>query len=210
MSSGIRAVCGVSALVLGLAACSDFTSSGDPLTDAEAAELAAVFAEEGFAGFEGVASPAQSPGANDEADARVTLTINDSGPCDGGGTATIAGTVTADIDEQAGTGTLEFEYTLTPTNCVFTTEGDKVFTISGDPNLKASGNMDLTETSLEGQFNYEGKFSWTEGSRAGACGVNIQVNYDFTFGGTTLNGSASVTGEVCGVTVNRTITIQDV
>lgn len=208
--SGVRAVCGVSVMVLGLAACSDFTSSGDPLTDAEAAELAAVFAEEGFAGFEGVPSPGQSPAANDEAAARITITISETGSCEGSGTVAISGTLIADVNDQAGTGTLEYSYTITPANCRVTTESDKVFTISGDPNLKASGNMDLTETSLEGQVNYEGKFTWTEGTRAGACGVNLQANYAFTFGGTTINGSASVTGEVCGATVNRTITIQDV
>lgn len=206
----IRAVSALCALILGLAACSDFTSSGDPLTDAEAGELAAVLAEEGFAGFGGAPSPAMAPRANDEAAARITITINDTGSCEGSGTVALAGTLTADINEQAGTGTIEYSYTIVPNNCRVTTESNKVFTLNGDPNIEGAGVLNFGQNSYDGSLTYKGKFRWEEGTRSGACGVNLTVTYDFTVGGTTVNGSASVTGEVCGVSVNRTVTIQDV
>jgi len=50
--SRMRSLSGLAAaLALGLAGCGDFTSSGDPLSESEAAALAEALAEGGFAGF---------------------------------------------------------------------------------------------------------------------------------------------------------------
>ncbi|MBI2071872.1 MAG: hypothetical protein HYT81_02340 [Gemmatimonadetes bacterium] len=198
------------ALALGLAACGgDFTSSGDSLTESEAAELAEELAEGGFVGFGGqAAAPMGAPG---EAAARVTIILSDTYPCDeGGGTGTVAvaGSMTADINETTGTGTFEFNYTIAPHGCQVTTSGGKVFTLDGDPNLGVAGNFTWSQTSAEGTLTYDGRFKWeASDGRAGACGVDLTANYDFNFSSTGSSGSATVSGTVCGVTVNRTVSV---
>lgn len=192
-----------------LAACgSDFTSSGDPLTEAEAGELAEVLVEQGFVGFAG-SGPQQAPGA-EAAAVPFTFTINESGSCDGGGTVSISGSASGNIDENNGTGNLSYDYTVTPNGCQVTTESQRVFTITGDPNIKVSGDLELTETLFDFTFGYDGKFQWTEGTRSGACGVDVTATIEMTFSGTTgelISVTASMQGTVCGYTVNRSLTV---
>ena len=207
--SRMRSLSGLAAaLALGLAACGDFTSSGDPLSESEAAALAEALAEGGFAGFG--AQGAAPMGAPSEAAARVTVTLNDTAPCDdAGGTVAVAGSMTVDINQTTNVGTFEFNYTIAPHGCQVTTEGGKVFTLDGDPNLTVTGNFDWSETSADGSLTYDGKFKWeASDGRAGACGVNLTATYDFNFGTTGSSGSATLNGTVCGVTVNRTVSVE--
>jgi hypothetical protein len=208
----IRGLFALCAVVLGLAACGEFTASGDPLTEAEVGELAAAIANEGFVGFGDVTgAPAAAPGATSEPALRIMITLNESVPCDGGGTATVVGTMTADINEQTQTGTFEFDYTLTPHGCHVETESDDVYTLTGDPNLQAQGEFNWSPTGFDGSLNYEGKFKWETGDRAGACAFTLtarfQVSMDPETGVTT--GTVTITGEICGVTVNRTVQFED-
>lgn len=207
-----RAVSGLCVLVLGLAACGDAASSGDPLTAAEAAELAAVFAEDGFAGFDAAASPGmQAPGSDNAAAVRITQSISGTESCEGSGTVAFSGTVTVDVDDQTGNGTIEFDYTIAPANCRVVTESNNTFTISGDPNIQGAGQFNITDTGFNGSLTYEGGFRWEAADgRAGACAINLESNYNFTTSGTTVNGSATISGTVCGHSVSRSITIQDV
>jgi len=206
--SGMRSWSGLAAaLALGLAACGDFTSSGDPLSESEAADLAAEIVEGGFVGFG--AQGAAPQGAPGEAAARVTITLNDTAPCDGGGTVAVAGTMTADVNQTTGAGTFEFNYSVAPSACQVTTSGGKTFTLTGDPNIQVQGNFNWSETSADGSLTYDGKFKWTSSDgRSGACGVNLEATYDFNFGTTGSSGTATLSGSVCGVTVNRTISVE--
>jgi hypothetical protein len=43
-------------------------------------------------------------------------------------------------------------------------------------------------------------------SRSGACGVNLEARFDLSL--TTVNRSVSVTGSVCGVSVDRSVTLE--
>ena len=195
---------------LALSACSEFSSTGDPLSEVEASDLAGALVGQGFPGFGGVgeAAPhAAAPSGSSAAPAeKLTITINDSGPCQGGGSVALAGTLTADVNQQAQTGSLEYKYTVSPNACVITTQGGKTFTLTGDPNLSGEGKLDLTAASFKGTLKYEGKFNWTGDSREGVCGVNLEAKFDLSF--TSVNRSASVTGKVCGVSVNRSVTIE--
>ncbi len=191
-------------LLLGLAACGDASSSGDPLTEAEAAELAAAIAEAGFfapptgAGQQSPANPAD----------RITITINETAPCEAGGTAAVSGSMTVDYNEQTGAGTMTLSFTMAPSNCGVRTESGKLFTLSGDPNLKLNGQFTFTQTSFGGSTTYEGGFRWrSDDGRAGSCRVDMQANYDFNVTETSMSGTATVSGQVCGHRVNRTITV---
>lgn len=204
----MRALSGLAAaLALGLAACGDFTSSGDPLSESEAAELAEEIVEGGFVGFG--AQGAAPMGAPGETAARVTVTLNESAPCDGGGTVGVNGSMTADVNQTTGAGTFEFNYAIAPSGCQVTTSGGKTFTLTGDPNITVQGNFNWTETHAEGSLTYDGKFKWTSSDgRSGACGVNLEASYEFNWGTTGSSGSASLSGSVCGVTVNRTVSVE--
>ena len=83
---------------------------------------------------------------------------------------------------------------------------DVVFTLDGDPNLKVQGEFTWSETAAEGSLTYEGTLAWeSSDARAGSCGIELTANYDFNFGTTgTSSASATLSGTVCGVTVNRT------
>jgi hypothetical protein len=197
--------------VVALSACKDFTASGDPLTSTEANELAEELMGQGFPGLGGIgAAPPAAPSAEAAPAApaeRITITINDSNPCEGGGTVALAGTLTADVNQQAQTGKLEYRFTLTPAACVFTTRSNKTFTITGDPNLKSEGNLDWTSTGFQGTFTYKGKFQWTASDgRAGACGVDLEANIN-VMTGTSGTASASLKGSVCGATVDQNVSL---
>ena len=211
--SSMRFLSGLSAaLALGLAACGDFTSSGDPLTQSEATELAEELVGQGFAGFGAFgAAPMGAPGATGNADARITqeTSVSFTESCEGGGTVALAGTMSVDVDSETNVGTIGFDYTIAPAGCIVTTESRKTFTITGDPNLKVSGDFTGSQTGFDGELTYDGKFTWKESTREGACGVNVKVTFDFNLsGGTLTTGSASMSGEVCGVSITRDITVE--
>lgn len=197
-------------LALGLAACGgSFTSSGDPLDTTEAQDLAASLVEGGFAGFGTVAG---APGRPPAAPAiSGTSTIDYTGPCDGGGTVKLAGSMTANVNQTTNSGTIDFNYTFAPSGCQVTTAGGKTFTITSDPNLKVEGNFSFssgTTSTFQGSLGYNGKFNWTSSDgRAGACGVDLTANYNFSFSSTASSGSATLSGTVCGVSVSRTVNV---
>lgn len=193
------------------AGCSDAASSGDPLSQADTEELAAAIIEQGTADFSGAfhrTNPDLPPGLSLAPQVEITRTISQTNSCEGSGTVALAGKFTASSDDGT-TGTIAFDYTVTPANCRFTTESAKQYTVSGDPNLKVSGGFDFTQTSIEGALNYDGKFKWESADgMAGACKFDISAEYDFSTGDTSFNGTVVVTGSVCGHTINRTETIQ--
>jgi hypothetical protein len=161
----MRSIHALSLLAIGLAfgvtACSDTTATGDPLTDAEATELAGMIVSQGFAGFGDVTSgPALAPGAAENTTAKITVTINQTGPCDGGGTAALNGTLTANIDTIAKTGTLGFDYTIAPNGCEVTSRSGVVFALTGDPNLAVGGDFSFGNNTFTGSLSYDGKFLW--------------------------------------------------
>jgi hypothetical protein len=117
----------------------------------------------------------------------------------------------ASVDQSGTSGTFGFNYTVTPSGC-HVASGDKTFTITGDPNLQAKGDFNFSSgaevSTFQGSLSYDGKFNWTSSDgRAGACGVDLTANYDFSIGGTTTSGSATLSGTVCGVSVNRSVSV---
>jgi hypothetical protein len=197
---------------LSLAACSDFTSSGDPLTEVEASDLAGILVSEGFAGLGGFSpAPAQLAPAQGQAPAdNITINFDESGPCEGGGSVAFAGNLSVDYSEATQDGTFSFEYRLTPAACVVTAENGKVFTLTGDPNIEANGDLEWSQTGLSGSLNYDGKFDWSaDDGRSGSCGVDLSAEYELAMVGEGSAGSVSVNGQVCGVNINRSLEFED-
>lgn len=206
--TSIGSLAALSVIVV-LSGCSDFTASGDPLSDAEASALAAAIVGQGFPGLGGIgAAPAPGmPGAAAAAAEKVTINLNDSGPCQGGGTVALVGQLTADVNQESRTGSLEYDFTLTPAGCVVTAEGGATFTLTGDPNVRGEGKLDWSTTSFSGSLKYSGKFLWQSAGRSGACGVDLEASLNLT-SGTSSSASASLSGSVCGVSVNRSVVIE--
>jgi hypothetical protein len=197
-----------------LTACSSFTASGDPLNETEAGELAGMMVGQGFPGTGGVGAGAPTaPGgvaASPNAPAvKVTVKVDDSAPCQGGGTVALAGSLTMDVNEIAKTGSVEYSFTLTPTGCKATTQAGKTFTLNGDPNLKGEGKLDWQATSIGGAIKYSGKFKWeASDGRTGVCGVDLTGDFNLSTTDVGGNASANLTGTVCGINVNRNVTVQ--
>lgn len=194
------------------AGCGDALSTGDPLSEADAEELAAAMIEQGTADFGGGefyrTNPDLPPGLSLAPQVEVIREINQTNSCEGSGSVALAGKFTAS-SEDGSAGTISFDYTVTPANCRFTTESEKQYTVSGDPNLKVSGSFDFNQTSIKGALNYDGRFAWESAEgMAGSCKFDISAEYTFTTGDTSFNGTVVVSGSVCGHTVNRTETIQ--
>jgi hypothetical protein len=191
--------------------CSDFTSSGDTLPEADAAELAEVLVETGFVGFEGGAGAPQAVAGAEASPTPFSFTINESGPCEGGGTMAINGSASGNIDAEAGTGQLGYTYTLTPNGCQVTTQSQKTFTITGDPNIEVTGDLDLSQTAFVFEFGYNGRFAWTEANAGeGVCAIDLTANFDMTLdetSGEPTSMTANMQGTVCGYNINRSLSV---
>ncbi|HXV85730.1 MAG TPA: hypothetical protein VD793_03475 [Gemmatimonadales bacterium] len=206
----MRLLSAVSAAALGLSACSSFTASGDPLTEAEANELAGVIVQHGFVGFDPPAgAPAAAPGEAGEAADRVTVEFSDVVPCEGGGNVAFAGQLSADVNQEAQTGTFQFDYTVAPAACEVTSESDLVFTLTGDPNVRAQGEFNWSPSAFDGALGYDGKIRWeTADGRSGACGIDLSSEFDVAVTTDASTGSVQVSGKVCGLTINRTVSFE--
>jgi hypothetical protein len=200
----------VAALALAAAACGDgpTQTTGDPLAEAEVQELAAeIFADLGgfftgnFAARETAILPA-GLSLSSMAPVPVSLTIDESGPCGGDGTASVNGSIEGTVDDETGAGNLELDITQSFSNCVIAGSAH-TYTISGEPNIRLTGTFESDgESSLSMSFTLEGGFAFSvEDGRAGTCGIDVTA--EMTVNGTTLSSTAN--GTICGVTVNSEI-----
>ena len=202
VKSRIGLAAALSAMVT-LTACSSFTASGDPLNESEAGELAGAMVGQGFPGTggAGAAAPAVPGGvaASPRAPAgKITVGIDDSAPCQGGGTVALSGNMTLDLNQTAQTGSVDYNFTLTPAGCKVTTQAGKTFTLTGDPNLKGEGTLDWQTASIGGTIKYSGKFKWeASDGRAGECGVDLSGNFNLATSGVGGSANAGLTGTVC-------------
>lgn len=193
------------ALALGLAlgACSDGPTDiieGDPLTEAEAAALAEVVAGSLFTAWEGSASAAPARGP---ARASGTGQINDTFPCELGGSVAVAGSLSFDVDDDTGDGTIQFSVTTDHDDCAVESEDGIGFILNGAPNITASFAIVSEGSSLSFSGNYEGAVAWATDDKSGRC--SIEVDFDLSGDVTAETGSASLTGRVCGVTFDHSL-----
>lgn len=198
-------------LSVGLAACGDddSTGPGTELSDQELEALAEVLFTQGFS-FTMTSGPRSEIFDSDlQRAAGVPIGPIDFGPqdvaCELGGVVTVTGTVSGDLDQQ-GAGILNYSLTQVHQACTAQAEGGTQFTLDGNP----STTMDISlDTSANGAFSlsgtYTGGIAWQTGDRDGTCSVDL--SFDATGNletGTTSSGS--VTGTMCGRSVNENIT----
>jgi hypothetical protein len=198
------------ALALLTAACGDgpTATSGDPLTEAEVMEIAQdVFNGVGemFSGNIGPQRSAVLPAGlhlSIMAPVPFNVTVNESGPCEGGGTASVSGSIEGSFDDQTGAGDVGFDVTQDAENCVIT-GATHSYTVSGDPDLHLTGSFETDGgTTFSGSFSLVGGLSFeVNDGRTGTCGVDVTVTVSAT--GTSFSGTVS--GTMCGVTLNNEV-----
>ena len=191
------------ALALVVGACSDDPTDiieGDPLTEAEVAALAEVVAGTLFSTWEGTAGPAPAP-----ARASGTLQINDEFPCEFGGSVAVAGSFAFDVDDETGDGTVDFEVTTVHSDCQAESDAGVDFTLNGAPNITASFSVVSDGDLFSFSGGYVGAVAWETGDKSGTC--SIDVDFSLTGNLAAETGSASLTGRVCGVTFEHSLTL---
>lgn len=180
-------------------------NSGDPLTSAEAQELASevfdILFNIGLTGSPSVAAPIDAPAGPIVRFglAAVAEPIpNTSVPCEGGGTVSVSG------DVSASSSSTSFDITEQISNCVTTSSTGTTFTLNGDPNIRMTGSVTVNgQTSFTMDLNINGgiRFS-TSDSRSGSCSVSISMGGTVDLNNLNNPNAISVSGSVCGQNIN--------
>lgn len=137
------------------------------------------------------------------------LPLDAATPCAEGGEAAFSGSATISMDEARGSLEVELSGTLTHSGCTFT-GGGTTFVLDGNPGLAQTGSViAVLET-----FNFSiditssGSFNWTSGAKSGSCDLDNTITSEISMIDTALGGAiptATITGSVCGLSVNRDI-----
>ena len=192
-----------------LAACSDSATgpTGDELTEEESAAMLEAFT--GVAAF--AAPPTQPDQQASVAPASVaaqvvtlSFSFDEERPCPEGGLAVLSGSVDGEVDSETGEGTFNFSYSLAPDGCVAThQESGRTFTFTGDPDVDVTMDLEITQTSVTATGSHEGRIAWESEGESGTCPLDISFN----FSGAETALSGSVSGSVCGFSVERSIDV---
>ena len=137
------------------------------------------------------------------------LPVDATTPCTEGGEAAFSGSVMISIDEARGSIELELSGTLAPSGCTFT-GGGATFVLDSNPGLAQTGSVTavLEDFSFSINITSSGSFSWTSGTRSGSCDLDNTITSEISMVDTALSGAiptATITGSVCGLSVNRDI-----
>lgn len=188
----------LTSLVFLTAGCGD-DEGGDPtapesdLTQAEALEIFGEVMGAVFSVGLGAPAPVGTPLA------QQTITINESAPCEGGGTIDLTGTFDYDVD-QAGNGTYGYNLVQTPNNCGVATSSGASYTVNGNPNIQMNGSYTIASGAPVGAFGmtFTGGMSWVGGGESGSCTIDLTYSFNWTA------GSGTVQGTMCGYSLNTT------
>jgi hypothetical protein len=203
-------------LALSLAACGGdgpTANSGDELSEAEMNEIAAEMFD-GLAGlisgdFDIHRSTLLPPGLSlslSRLSVPINISIDESGPCEGGGTVSLEGSVDGDVDDESGAGELHLDVTQTVDGCDVVGELH-TYTVTTEPNLHLTGDFESDGgDTFSASMNLVGGFAFiVDDGREGTCGVDVTVTVEVEG----QNFSASAQGTICGISVNDSIVFGD-
>ena len=182
------------ALILG--ARGDGTGPEDEgsLSQVEAQALSSIIISQGLlTGFSGLS------GLQVDGPALVPITINESlnntAPCDLGGSVSIQGAMSGSVESDTFTGTIDMNFTEVHQACSLSDPvSGLLFTIDGSPNVTFTMEMRfLSDFNQSYSGAFSGNLRWATAGRVGACSVQIQFS-----GSTASPGSDSLSGTVCG------------
>lgn len=172
-------------------------NSGDSLTPLEAQALVSAF----FLALDGIDIPlldTGGPAATPYGDVYPDV-IESQDECFGGGSTTVDGLITGDVDEQAGTAVISAEADVDFINCVVPTE-TVAFTLNGDPDVHLSADIDISETAITIDIAMAGDVAFVgSDGRSGTCAIDLSVA-----AGASPNGvNQTLLGSACGTSANN-------
>lgn len=190
--------------VLGVAACGgdDPAAVGDQLSDIEAQDLAFVLLGAAFdTGLDGgsfvpamVDGPAAAPFS-------IQGSVDDTAPCPQGGTVSVAGSISATGDDATGALNLTFDVNTSHSGCGVPGESMD-FVLSSQLrtmfSLNTSGAGDISWSG-----DVDGSVDWTGDNRSGTCTVDYSFDGDLV---AETELTVTLTGTVCGTSINREFT----
>jgi len=179
-----------------LAGCKDDplgVNSGDALTQPE---IQAFFyaLSDAFSSFSGpvAVGPAMATQSYSES-------FSGSADCPTSGSMSASVSVHATVVDEPASIDASYKARVTPDLCVVPTEGDQSITVDGGPYIQMNLDFTITDTSFGFQGSEAGGISFTSSDgRAGSCRFDVS----FTGTATSTTGSSSVSGTVCGVSVD--------
>lgn len=185
------------------------TNSGDQLTEAELQQIAPELFQilGGVLGgdFSGGGAPLTAPGTS-AAVVPFSQNVDMTAPCEGGGTASVTGSVSGDVDDQTNAATMDLNATQTLDSCLVM--GDAVaVTVSTAPPLEITAHLESDgDSSISVSSTTEGGLSFlTDDGREGTCYLNFTSDVSVT----SQSASYSVNGEICGVSVDNSFIFGD-
>lgn len=202
-------ILGAAAAVFGLLACGSSTAPDAAINQADANQLAndvdalssLVLGDGGVTPFAPLFSVSGGDAGLRLAVTPVNRTFTNTRNCPVSGTVTVSGTSTGTSDPVARNLSVSNTSTKTDAACAFNTKNG-VLTITGNPNVKMTGTTNIVAgkpTGLQTQ-THKGSYTWSRGGKTGTCDVDVASSFDPT------TGTFTVTGTMCGHTVNTTRT----
>lgn len=201
------------AAVVALAACGDDGTQPemDPLTEAEAAEIAAFLMGQSF-GATGMPVSLQEmariePGSPPVALARVDFdeTVTEVVQCPLGGSVQVTATAEGFADDATGEFQMDATQTQVYDECVGQGEDEAfTFTLDSAPDVVSDFYLAMDAQGALTAFGFvEGALDWAAGERSGSCAIDFQFDLQADGGSLTLSAS----GQVCNVTLDRNVSI---
>lgn len=134
--------------------------------------------------------------------ANATVSVSETVECPNGGSASYSGSVT---DNEDGSGSAEITQSFS--DCAGTSAQGRVWTFNSDPSIVTTLSVSYNETT--GAFSMTasqaGGIRFASDLGSGRCDVDVT----FTMSGTQNSLSASVSGEACGRSIQRSIQVTD-
>jgi hypothetical protein len=138
--------------------------------------------------------------ANAPAISADVIAINESAPCDGGGSIDLTGTISSTFG-QSQSGSYSYTIVETPDDCVVTTGSGTSYRVNGNPNIQMAGSYNFVGGVPTGVFamTFTGGLSWlaTNGGASGSCAMNLSYSLDWQ------TSTGSVQGSICGYDVSQ-------
>jgi hypothetical protein len=201
-----RKTVGVCALVVLFAACDESATdaTGDSLSRAEAFAIASAVAEvSADASDRGIEEGSASAGLTVAAEPKtISFDHTSSHPCPTAGRITVGLEAVLVWDRETNAAELDANGSLTHDACAFPHEG-LTLTVTGNPSLTVTSHAATSGGRPSEPWTSEagGTFSWSASDgRSGTCGIDVGTVTDFDA------RSRTVQGEVCGHSVDQTIT----
>jgi hypothetical protein len=189
----------LAASVFAMAACGDDDPagiSGDAVTFAEAQVLALAF----FQALDGIdipplesvgVGPAQTPYGELYPD-----DINSTNPCPAGGSSSVQGLITGDVDEETGEADIDVSVTVDFNACNVPTSETVVFTLNGAPDVGVGADIVIMDQLVSIDVDFAGAVGFlTSDGRTGTCGLDFTISASASEAGV----SQGVTGSACGI-----------